>query len=183
MHKLSHQINNEWVEYSFAPIFMEQTTNTGNKRLVVGVPGGDSTVFTKLVGSLEPPYFLLYLLHTPRGEGEAGRYQSPELDSENFHAFLNRFSSFFSSDARHDIWAHSPSENATVVWNRHNLIYAYGPLQWFCSILRGLGFDEGTPNIPFPHQHHYRAEFDTDAAAVLSAFAWQHTPLRSEDEQ
>lgn len=183
MHKLSHQLDGQWVEHSFAPIFMEQTIKTGNTRLVVGVPSKNAKIFTHLVDSLAPPYLLLYVLHTPRSEDQAGRYQSPELDSQGLHNFLDRFSCFLSLDARHDIWAYSPSENATIVWDRHNLIYAYGPVQRFSSILTEIGFSTGAPNASFPHQHHYRKELDIDAAALLSALDWQYTPLHPEDEQ
>jgi hypothetical protein len=35
----------------------------------------------------------------------------------------------------------------------------------------------------FPHQHHYRPEFERQAVELLAAFDWSHSPLRSEDEQ
>ena len=38
-------------------------------------PGGDAAVFLALIGRVEPPYKVLYVLHTPRGEGEPGRYE------------------------------------------------------------------------------------------------------------
>lgn len=183
MRKLSFQLGGEWVDHSFAPIFTEQTVGADKKRLVAGVPGGDPTVFASLVDRLEPPYFLLYILHTPRGEGKAGRYQSPELNAKKLHAFLEKFAPFLSADSRYDLWAYSPSDKATVVWERHNLIYAYDLLQPFLTTLLGLGFTEGVPSIPSPHIHHYREEFDKYAAELLSAFAWQCTPLEMEDEQ
>jgi hypothetical protein len=182
MHKLSRKSDDAWVPHSYPPVFAVETT-AGTERLVAGVPGGDHTVFRTLVASLEPPLFVLYLLHTPRGEGVPGRYQSPPLSLSEFQAFLERYSLFLLADARHDIWAHSSADDATVVWDRHNLIYAYGPIERFTSVLRGLGFSHGTPNAAFPHQHHYRAEFDVDAASLLSAFEWSHSPLHPEDEQ
>jgi hypothetical protein len=126
---------------------------------------------------------LLYVLHTPRGEGEPGRYQSPALSAGEVRAFLEKFSPFLSGDARFDLWAHSPSEGATVVWDRHNQIFAYGPLARFELILQGLGFARGRLEAPGSHQHHYRAEFDSDASLVLQAFEWTHAPLHEEDEQ
>lgn len=181
--KLSRQSGEGWKAYSHPRTFMTEITNNGSSRLVVGVPDGDSSIFAKLVDCLEPPCFLLYILHTPRGEGEPGRYQSPSINFDELHSFLDRFSDFFVADARYDLWAYSPSEKATVVWDRHNLIYAYGPIEQFCSTLKSLGFDSGTPGISFPHQHHYREEFDFDAKELLSTFEWSYTPLRPEDEQ
>lgn len=183
MHKLSHQSGDAWVEHSHPATFKIETTSSGSERFVAGVPAGDPTILERLVESIEPPYFLLYVLHTPRGEGQAGRYQSPSLSLSEFQSFLERYSTFLSGDARFDIWAHSPSENATVVWDRHNLIYAYGSTERFAMALRKLGFEQGTPNVTFPHQHHYRAELDADAASVLKAFEWRYSPLHPEDEQ
>jgi hypothetical protein len=42
---------------------------------------------------------------------------------------------------------------------------------------------EGSPPSIGPHQHHYRREFDREAAEVLSSFTWYRTPLRPTDQQ
>ncbi len=181
--KLGHEVDGEWVEHIHARTFGTEPANGHGTRIVAGVPRGDIKVFANLIDFLTPPFFLLYLLHTPRGEGESGRYQSPELNGIEVRAFLKRFAAFLSSDARHDIWIHSPSEQATIVWDRHNLIFAYGPLARFESALRSLGFVVGQPRTPSPHEHHYRPEFDGEAAAILQAFDWRRMPLHPEDEQ
>jgi hypothetical protein len=183
MHKLSQLVGGEQVAHSHAPLYSRETLHDDSARLIAGVPGGDVSIFTALLALLQPPYILLYVLHTPRGEGQPGRYQSPELESAELEQFLKRFSSFLGGDARHDLWGRSQADEATVVWDRHNLIYAYGPLDRFAAALRGLGFREGVPEIPDPHAHHYRAEFDRVAADLLATFHWTHSPLRSEDEQ
>jgi hypothetical protein len=113
----------------------------------------------------------------------AGRYESPELSATDFRAFMTRFGEYFSADARFDIWAHSPAENATVVWDRHDQAFAYGPIDRFANELRALGFSEGGCEVPVPHQHHYRAEYDAVAKELLSSMEWSHSPLRPEDEQ
>jgi hypothetical protein len=156
---------------------------SGKDRLVTGSPGRDSDVFNRLVDCLTPPYLILYLLHTSRGEGEEGRYQSREFTRAELQWFLNRFSSFLAGDARHDIWVHSPSDGGTLIWDRHNLIHGYGPVDRFSSALLALRFSQGTIEVPAPHQHHYRPEFDADAARVLSEYQWTRTALHPEDEQ
>lgn len=183
MHKLSHQVAGEWVLHSYPPNFSLVSKDNANPKIVAGVPGGDPTQFARLVECLEPPYFLLYVLHTPRGEAEAGRYQSPPVSVEQFRDFVKKFGSYLSADARFDIWAHSSAEQATVVWDRHNQLFAYGPMEKFLSALRAYGFSEGMVDVSFPHQHHYRQEFDEQAAAVLDAFEWSYSPLKTEDEQ
>lgn len=88
MYKMDYLVDGEWVEHSFSPQFACVTTANGTTRVVAGVPNGDTEIFERLVSSLEPPCYLLYVLHTPRGEGEAGRYQSPELSLAQLRMFI-----------------------------------------------------------------------------------------------
>jgi len=182
MYKLSHLVETEWQEHSHRPLY-EFGVAGETQRLVAGSPSGQTEPFERLALSLEPPYFLLYLLHTPRGEGEPGRYQSSAVSVDEFRSFMAQFGTYLSSDARFDLWLHSPSENATVVWDRHNQLFAYGPLTRFATELRSLGFVEGETAVPVPHQHHYRPECDTKGAKILSWCSWQRSALRPEDEQ
>lgn len=178
MHKLSHLVENEWIAHSFAPVFAVE-----EDRITGGVPGGDASVFETLVTCLSGPILMLYILHTPRGEANPGRYQSPELSMNDFRAFIGKYRDFLSSDARFGIWAHSPHDHATVIWDRHNKFFAYGLLPQFISQLRAKGFDEGTIRPFGAHQHHYRAEQDSMAVALIGEYQWAYSPLRPEDEQ
>ncbi|KER88635.1 hypothetical protein GW16_01065 [Xanthomonas arboricola pv. celebensis] len=177
MYRLGHLVNGEWAAHSHLPVF-----DVG-QHVIAGAPGGDPVVFERLVECLEPPYYLLYVLHTPRGEALPGRYQSPALSLTQVKEFLARFAPFLSADARFDLWAYSPGDKATVVWDRHNQVFGYGPLERYSSTLRSMGFALGWPEVPAPHEHHYREEFDALAKHVLTAFDWSHSPLRPEDEQ
>jgi len=96
---------------------------------------------------------------------------------------MERFGSFLCSDARFDVWAHSATDGGTVVWDRHNQLFAYGPLDKLSVELNALGFGEGEVSISFPHHHHYRPEFDADAAALLQFFPWSYSSLLAQDEQ
>ena len=178
MHKLSKLSNAEEIEHSFPAVFVREA-----KRVIAGVPGSDPLVFSRLVGAMEPPYSLLYVLHTHRGEGKVGRYQSPELDPEQIRAFITRYDRFLRSDGRFDLWAYSHPEQAWLVWDRHNRLFGYGAVDRFVAELLRLGFEAGPIQIPAPHVHHYHAALDADAAAVLKEFDWSHSPLRPEDEQ
>lgn len=183
MNKLDWQSEGDWHPHSHAAIFTVETTGAGTVRLYAGVPDGDSSVFSKLIECLAPPCYLLYILHTPRGEGAPGRYQSPPLELDEVQSFISRFTRFFSSDARFDLWVHAPASRGTLVWDRHNLIYGYGPMECYSDALESIGFCEGVPSVPSPHAHNYRKEFDEDAKALLDIFPWQFSELRPEDEQ
>jgi hypothetical protein len=183
LHKIDILRGDMWVEHSFAPTFQRQELDSGASRIFAGVPHSDPIVFSTLVSCVTPPYSLLYVLHTPRGEGEPGRYQSPEISANEFRTFMSQFGKFLSMDSRFDLWALSKADSATVVWDRHNQMYAYGPLEAFARELRALGFSEEPVQIFKAHQHHYHADLDLDARALIAAFSWTVTPLREQDEQ
>ncbi len=182
-HKMSRWEDGLEVEHVHATVFARRPAAPDLERIVAGMSHDGADVFYSLAACLAEPFFLLYVLHTPRGEAEAGRYQSPELSRDDLRRFLTRFDTLLVADARFDLWVHSPQSNATVVWDRHDLVYAYGPLGDYERVLRARGFVEGGPDVPSPHVHHYRAECDNDARALLSAFRWIHSPLRPGDEQ
>jgi hypothetical protein len=186
MYKLGHEVDGEVVEHSHPPRFIRQIVapgDSGRSRLVIGVPGGDPAVFGALAAHLAEPLAVLYVLHTPRGEGEAGRYESETIDHAALRDFLDSHAAFLTGDGRFDLWVISAEDSALLVWDRHNLLHAYGPIEAFVATLRGLGFQEGELPPLGGHMHYYRPEFDESAKAVLSAFDWFRKPLRPEDEQ
>jgi hypothetical protein len=167
-------------------VFELQQMTSGKPRLLIAASPGKLRVFRELAGRLASPLFLLYVLHTPRGEGVAGRYQSPSLDSQQVDDFLATFAPYLAGDARHDTWVHSASDGRTLIWDRHDLIYVEGePLEDITAVLDVMGFEKGlVPRSDAdPHVHYYRADFDADAAAVLTHFDWTRSDLRPEDEQ
>lgn len=167
-------------------VFERERMANGEPRLLIAAPPDQPGLFRALVGRLADPLFLLYVLHTPGGEGAAGRYQSPPLDSLQLDDFLADFTTYLAGDARHDVWVHSANDGRTLVWDRHDLIYAEGaPLEDIAAALEAIAFESGV--VPRAgadtHVHYYRPEFDADAAAVLARFDWTRSDLRPEDEQ
>ncbi len=182
--KLFHRPGSRWVEHTHLPTFAIESTSAKANRLVAGLPAREAcTILAALVDLVEPPYFLLYVLHTPRGEGEPGRYMSPLIDRDSVKTFLRRFKAFLTADSRFDLWIHSRSDDTTLVWDRHNVLFAYGDLEQFSTALRARGFGCGRPSLDFEHVHHYRAKFDTAAAELLETFDWGFSPLKPEDRQ
>jgi len=169
-------------EHSHPPIY-KVCEGTARRKILATAPGSDPLIFERMARCLAPPLHLLYVLHTPRGEGQPGRYQSPEMSHEEFLGFLGRFDRFLRADARFDLWVYSPEDQATVVWDRHNLVYGYGQEDCMVEALRALGFEAGQPTIPSPHVHNYHQSLDGDARDLLAHVAWAHTPLKPEDEQ
>ena len=183
MLKVSELRGDIWVERDSPATFAKESLKSGTERLVVGLPRGSTNTFRHLAEAMSEPFFVLYVLHTPRGEGEKGRYQSEEISRAKLDKFLEQFEGFLSGDARHDVWVRSISDGDLIVWDRHNTIFAYGDLAKFIHKLGELGFRDQQPSTLGKHLHHYRPEFDAEATDVLSALDWYRTPLRPEDEQ
>jgi hypothetical protein len=114
-------------------------------RLVVGLDEAQDECVRELGAGLAGPFQLLYVLHTTRTGADLGRYESPELCWPEVHEFLGRFGPFLAQDARHDFWLRSHGDDATIVLDRHNLIYAYGPLAEFEAVLMRIGAHSGEP--------------------------------------
>lgn len=164
---------------------VQAQTVGGQERLVLGTGGRASRVIGDLLPVLEPPLAILYVLHTPRGEGEEGRYQSPKLDAAEVRRILAAYAPLIDSDARHDFWVHSLANNNTLVVDRHDVIYAYGDE---LSAAIGSRFDPPSAMTALGthmdrHMHHYRAEFDALSVALLAEFDWWRTELQEDDLQ
>lgn len=155
----------------------------GGERLRIGLRDHHAAVLRQLAAVRPPPYKVLYVLHTSRTGAVLGRYESDALDGPGLERVLAEFGAFFAGDARHDVWLHSAA-GGTLVLDRYNLLYAYGPLGAYERVLRAGGVLPGrAPEVPRPHALHYHPEWDAAERAALGAFGWRITGLRPTDEQ
>lgn len=90
---------------------------------------------------------------------------------------------FTALDVLADILRAPEAQPATIVHERHNLIYAYGPLIRFTEVLESIGFSRGPISIPAPHAHNYHSAFDEDETSLAAALDWRYSPLQAGDEQ
>ncbi|MCC2959245.1 hypothetical protein LK540_02240 [Massilia sp. IC2-278] len=70
-----------------------------------------------------------------------------------------------------------------MVWDRHDDLYAYGPIERFAAALDAMGYRQAPLVNPGAHMHHYRKSCDEMARALIEEFDWVVSPLRPEDEQ
>ena len=107
----------------------EETTG-GGSRLVIAPAHDQTHILAALLKEMTRPFWLLlYVLVIPRGRGKSGRYQSPVPQTEStIETFLDEFSDFLEKDGRHNVWIASESGSEMLIYDRHNVIYAYGPL-------------------------------------------------------
>jgi hypothetical protein len=138
----------------------------------------------KLAAVLPEPFGILYVLLVSRRNNDLGRYQCPSpCRREEMESFLREFKEYFESDGRHHIWVASIPASATLVYDQHNVIYAYGPLAQFKKILLGEGLTENPISFPAPHAHNYNPQFDGQEQEVLEYCHWRKSPLTPNDEE
>ena len=169
--------------YQHARHFELQRLRGGSSRLVVGLQSSPLSLVKDMVARLPGPFRVLYVLVVAGTDAyEPGRYECPvEFTLDRLTTFIDEFSAFFEGDGRHHLWVASASAGA-VVYDRHELIYAYGPLDDFERVLASRGYKETSVEVPAPHAHHYRAEFDSHLVRLMKRWHWRHSPLKPGDD-
>ncbi len=92
------------------------------------------------------------------------------------------FQDFFEQDGRHHLWVMSWSEEGQFIFDRHNMIYAYGDLDRYESHLNSVGFARGRVAIPVLHAHYYHPEFNTAENELMAYWSWMKFPLQPEHD-
>jgi hypothetical protein len=173
--------------WSFPDLWAREQTS-GPERLIFAPRSGQIDALLRLVDVLPEPIHLLYVLIVPREPNhQPGRYQGLDpVTREETRTFLSEFRDFLEQDGRHTLWLRSATSSAMLVLDRHNLIYAYGPLAEFQQIAEALGLTEvplSSIALPSPHTHHYHQQFDSDEKRMMSLWPWNQTPLHGQDER
>ena len=164
-------------------VFERQRLPDGQERLRIGPSRGHVDLMIELVECLPEPLRLLYVLIAAGGDRhQRGRYEAASgVSFEDAETFLSDFGDFLQSDGRHHLWVASPG-HGTVIYDRHELLYAYGPIDRFVDVLRANGLHEGPLVIPTTHWHGCHPEFDEAQTRMLSRLQWVHSPLRAGDD-
>ena len=176
-------IPNEERGYEYPDVYAVEKTS-GPQRLVIAPSGKHISILIELLHVMPEPFGILYVLVVPRGGSKAGRYETVDpVSQDQAEDFLNRFSQYFEEDGRHDIWLASTSGSGQLVYDRHNVIHAYGPLLEFEKVASGHGLAKVEfVRFPSPHTHNYHAACDPEAREVLHYWHWMRSPLQDSDE-
>jgi len=187
MHKLgAHRESSgdfhEQVPWSFNDVYRREKT-TGADRLVIAPSKDQIGVLLDLATVWSGDYWLLYVLLVSRCDQEPGRYQSPKLLTyDELASFCSQFKQYLETDGRHHFWIGSANQVGTLVYDQHNIIYAYGPLEQYEALLTRRGLRSGEISIPSPHTHCFNPENDQQEKNFLGHWQWIRTPLRDGDE-
>ena len=182
--KFGHIVLGQELDFTYPDIWVREKT-TGPDRLAIAPREKQTELLIDLMSAMDGPFGILYVLVVPRGEGMSGRYQSPEpLNADQVQSFLNRFRRFLEEDGRHSLWIASVSSPSMLVYDRHNVIYAYGDLERFKQVLLSHSLEEReSVNLPDPHIHRYHAAYDELAKEMLCYCDWIFSELRDSDER
>ncbi len=157
---------------------------TGPDRLIIAPASGQIDLICMLLEALPGPFGFLYILVIPRGGSHAGRYQLKDsITLDGIKNLLQEYRDFFEGDGRHTLFIASHTDEAMLVYDRHNVIYAYGNLDRVQAQLVKLGYQNELVRFPVPHVHHYHAELDGDEHRLLSDREWMTFPLQESDEE
>jgi hypothetical protein len=183
MSKLGLFENETTTPYTYPNVWARERT-TGADRLVIAPAFDLVKLLHALSACMQEPFGLLYVLIVSRIDSSPGRYQDPEpLGRLQMLSFLESYSDFLEGDARHSFWIMSVADRSLLIYDQHNVIYAYGPLEKFEAILKDAGLKEAAEvRFPAPHTHFYNQEFDSEEARILKEFNWIHSPLRLGDD-
>ena len=171
-------------QFKYSNVWADEKTSDGGSRRVVAPETDQVECIIRLLNSMSGPFWLLYVLVVSRGANELGRYQSPAPQTKvDVEAFLVKFRGFLEKDGRHNLWIASASGSEMLVYDRHNVIYAYGSLKEWRSTLSAMQFSE-VPQIrfPSPHSHHFHQSMDDEERRMMEHWDWNRTPLKSSDE-
>jgi hypothetical protein len=170
------------INFDYGNIYeIEQTT--ANKRLQIGPTGNQIDLILQLADNLNPPYFILYVLVVTRLGNEYGRYESPTIDTkEELTDFLIQYKEYLETDGRHHIWIGTYDNSGLLIYDQHNVIFAYGQLENFISILTLNSFKEQEFTFPAPHIHNFYEDNDVYEERILKHWDWDISPLAENDE-
>ncbi len=181
-HKFASEKGGQWLPHDHGDVYaLENTSST--PRLAIGASHHGSRLLCDLSQILSEPFLLLYVLVVPRGGSREGRYQSDQISPIELAEMFERFGRFWDNDGRHSIWLRSHADDATLVYDRHNLIYAYGPLERFEALLISFGYKTTSGlSLAFAHRHAYHEEFDDLERELTNLLADRRSDLRAGDE-
>ena len=173
----------EEIPFEYSNLFYQEPLN-GGERITIGPSSNHVSLILDLAEQWEQQeYYVLYVLLISHAGYQPGRYQSPILTSfADLKLFLSTFQGFLESDGRHHIWVVSSQSNEMLIYDQHNVIFAYGDLEKDKKYLVNQGFQEQSFRFPVPHVHSYLPENAKYEDELMGFFDWQYFSLEDGDE-
>ncbi len=170
-------------QYDYGNVYFRQPCGDA-ERLVIGPTGRQVELIDTLASTFPTErFYILYVLLMSHAGRSPGRYQSPIIEShEQLAQFIRRFQNFFEGDARHQIWIASPDSRSLLVYDQHDIIFAYGQLDRFAAQLDRAGYRRAEFWFPTPHSHRYDPANVNEEDELMGYFDWQYFDLQPGDD-
>jgi hypothetical protein len=182
MFKIGTLLAADEVECHYDNIYQVQDFPTWS-RMAIGARDKQISLMLEIAKSWQGPYGVLYVLLVSRLGKEPGRYQNPEPCNFNtLEALARTFQEYLERDGRHHLWFMDLPSRSQLVYDNHNIIYAYGDIAWYSQFLDKKGFSRQDVKIACPHTHNYNREFDEAEDRILKHWEWKHFPLQEDDD-
>ena len=181
-YKFGSLVDNVESLYRYPHVWRREQTK-GPARLVLAPSGNQVDLILDLCSKMQGPFGLLYVLLVSRRNRTSGRYQTREpMSFAQLSEFLNGFRAYLEGDGRHHLWVMSIGDRSQVIYDNHDVLYAYGNLNVFEDIARTKEMKLQDFLFPFPHAHHYNECFDKDEDRIFEECQWIYFPLRPDDD-
>ena len=172
----------ESIPWNYPNVFAREP-NVDSERLQIAPARGHVELLLDLASRWGGEYWLLYVLTVSRRQNELGRYQSPSpITFDQLQEFCWEYADYLEGDGRHHFWVASANGSGQLVYDRHNLIFAYGDLDDYERVLLRRGLTHGEVQIPAPHAHHYNETFDDAETKMVNHWNWSLSPLQTIDD-
>ncbi len=171
------------IDHDYGNIYFRQPCGE-SERLVIGPTDSQIKLLDELAATYPSQrFFVLYILLLSHAGRLPGRYQSPLIaNHEDLQLFIWTFQNFFEGDGRHHVWIASPDSDALLVYDQHDVIFAYGNLDAFEAVLNNNGFKQQEFWFPSPHSHSYDPSNVNTEDELMAYFDWQYFELQAGDE-
>lgn len=173
----------EFISHNYGNVFFRQPCGD-SERLVIGPTDEQVKLLDELATTFPTRrYYILYVLLLSHEGRSPGRYQSPLLEShEDLRSFLGTFQEFLEGDGRHHLWIASPDSPELLVYDQHDVIFGYGNLDAFESVLKNRKYELSEFWFPYPHTHGFDPANASQEAELMAYFPWQYFELQPGDE-
>ena len=92
------------------------------------------------------------------------------------------YKEYFETDGRHHLWICTLDNSGRLIYDQHNVIFAYGQIEKYLTILDKEGFKEKRFSFPDPHAHAFNQINDKFEESILEYWGWSIYPLEDSDE-
>lgn len=180
MAKLS-ELNSE-DDFRYGNLFVVESGN-GWSRLKIGPDRNHIRLIDRLSEKWSTPkYYLLYVSLISHTGKKPGRYQSPVLAKDDLDVFLYTNKDFLEGYGGQHLWVGNPEGRDLLIYDQHNIIFAYGDIAGYQEVLGAEALRDGTFSIPCPHRHGFDASWAQSEDDLFACFNWVYSELQDGDD-